>query len=217
MQISFGGLILDTDTRQLQRNGADVHLSPKALDLLGLLVAERPRALSKSELLDKLWPDTHVTENNLASLIVEIRQAIGDDARTPRFVRTVQRFGYAFKGEAGPAASRTLAEGRTDCWLVVGTRRIALTTGENVLGREGDGIIALGSETVSRRHARIVIDDARATLEDLGSKNGTRLKGHLIDGAEPLANGDETGLGAVVITFCRMDTGHSTRTWRQKT
>lgn len=217
MQISFGGLILDTDTRQLQRNGADVHLSPKALDLLSLLVTERPRALSKTELLEKLWPGAFVTENNLASLVVEIRQAIGDDARTPRFVRTVQRFGYAFKGEAGPPSSRIPAKGRADCWLVVGTRRIALATGENVLGREGDGIIALGSETVSRRHARIVVDDAAATLEDLGSKNGTRLKGRLILASELLANGDEIGLGAVVLTFCRMDTGHSTRTWRQKT
>jgi len=216
MQISFGGLILDTDTRQLLRDGVDVHLSPKALDLLALLIAERPRALSKTELLEKLWAGTYVTENNLASLVAEIRQATGDDARTPRFVRTVQRFGYAFKGEVTAPQTAVKPGEQADSWLMFGSRRIPLTSGENVLGREGDGVIALESDTVSRRHARIVVNDGGVTLEDLGSKNGTRLMHRLITGAEPLSNGDEIGLGSVVLIFRTRPTERSTRTWSRK-
>ena len=214
MRFAFGGLTLDTDTRQLLRGSTDVHVSPKALDLLSLLISERPRALSKAELLEKLWPGTYVTENNLASLVAEIRQAIGDDARTPRFVRTVQRFGYAFKGEVGGAAEASPG-GHGNCWLEHGSRRIPLGTGEHILGRDTDWI-ALESDTVSRRHARIIVTVDAATLEDLGSKNGTTLGGRLISSAERLSSGDEIGLGSMVVTFRTEPGEQSTRTWTKK-
>src|SRR5688500_9228808 len=105
MMVSFGDLTLDTDTRQIRRGAVEVQISPKAFDLLTALVDARPRALSKADLHERLWPRTYVTESNLAGLVAEIRRAIGDDARTPRFVRTVQRFGYAFAGEVTPASS----------------------------------------------------------------------------------------------------------------
>jgi len=198
MRFAFGGLTLDTDTRQLLRGSTDIHVSPKALDLLSLLISERPRALSKAELLEKLWPGTYVTENNLASLVAEIRQAIGDDARTPRFVRTVQRFGYAFKGEVGGAAEASPG-GHGNCWLEHGSRRIPLGTGEHILGRDTDWI-ALESDTVSRRHARIIVG-ADASLEDLGSKNATFLRGERVTGPTRLAHGDEIRIGPFVLHY----------------
>ena len=89
MRIAFGPFTLDTDTRQLRRGAEERHLTPKAFDLLELLTRERPRALPKSTLLETLWPDTFVVEANLSNLVAELRAALDDDARQPRYVRTV--------------------------------------------------------------------------------------------------------------------------------
>ena len=72
MVYRFDDFTLDTATRRLLRAGAERHLSPKAFDLLNFLVANRARAISKTELLQQLWPTTHVLETNLASLVAEI-------------------------------------------------------------------------------------------------------------------------------------------------
>jgi DNA-binding winged helix-turn-helix (wHTH) protein len=93
--VSFRDFVLDLDTRELRRGGDSVSLSPKAYQLLEVLVVNRPKALSKSVLQERLWPDTFVLEKNLVNLVAEVREALGDDATHPRFVRTVQRFGYA--------------------------------------------------------------------------------------------------------------------------
>jgi non-specific serine/threonine protein kinase len=84
-------------TRELLREGTPVPLSPKAFQLLGLLVQSHPTAVSKAELQDRLWPATFVVEKNLTNLVSEIRDALGDDPIRPRFIRTVHRFGYAFR------------------------------------------------------------------------------------------------------------------------
>ena len=94
---TFGDFVLDLDARELVRAGTPVPLSPKALQLLALLVECHPRALSKTELQDRLWPGVFVVEKNLTNLVSEIREALGDDPATPRFIRTVHRFGYAFR------------------------------------------------------------------------------------------------------------------------
>lgn len=215
MRISFGGLTLDTDTRQLLRGSEDLPLSPKALDLLALLLESRPRALSKAELQDRLWPKTYVSESNLAGLVAEIRRAIQDDPRTPRFVRTVHRFGYAFAGTVGAdRASNDRRAADSRLWLVHGKRQVPLVEGENILGREPEHG-GFDSVTVSRRHARIVVEGGQAVLEDLGSKNGTSLRGRLIDSKQTLIDGDEIGLGSVTLIFRALSKGPSTRTWRR--
>ena len=118
----FGDFVLDLDARELLRAGTAVELSPKALQLLGILVEDHARALSKTELQDRLWPGTFVVEKNLTNLVSEIRNALGDDAARPRWIRTVHRFGYAFsempepidvtRGESPPVAS--LVDARRD-------------------------------------------------------------------------------------------------------
>jgi DNA-binding winged helix-turn-helix (wHTH) protein len=100
MKLRLGDMTFDPQARQLLRGRAEVHLSPKAFDLLAILIEERPRAVPKDELHQRLWPSTFVSEANLASLAAEIREALGDTARDPRFIRTAHRFGYAFCGEA---------------------------------------------------------------------------------------------------------------------
>ena len=97
---TFGDFALDLESRQLVRAGTPVSLSPKAFQLLGLLVEGHPKALSKTELQDRLWPGTFVVEKNLTNLVSEIREALGDDPASPRFIRTVHRFGYAFHAAA---------------------------------------------------------------------------------------------------------------------
>lgn len=228
MRLRLGDLTFDRDARQLRRGRKEIHLSPKAFELLNALIDQRPRALSKSELHERLWPGTFVSDANLASLIAEIREALGDVARRPRFIRTVHRFGYAFSGlvEEDPGATQGATAGAGQgrdpgsarapfCWLINDGKRVPLVPGENILGRESDEqSIQIESPTVSRRHARISISANNASLEDLDSKNGTYLAGELVTAAVALKDGDEIRIGAVVLRF-RMASGSRTATWSE--
>jgi hypothetical protein len=199
----FGDFVMDLDTRELLRGTTRVPLSPKAFHLLGLLVEHRPKALSKSDLQERLWPGTFVVDKNLTNLVAEIRDALGDDASDPVFVRTVHRFGYAFQtprpragGGAGPGA-RTAARFR----LVWAGGRAALREGEHIIGRNPDVELFVDAASVSRRHARITVEGDEATIEDLGSTNGTFVGGRRIESAVPLADGDVIRIGSVELTF----------------
>ncbi len=90
MRASFDEFVLDTDQRQLSRGGSPVHLTPKALSLLECLVERRHSAVAKAEIMGRLWPSTFVTDASLASLVKELRSALGDSAETPRYVRGVR-------------------------------------------------------------------------------------------------------------------------------
>jgi DNA-binding winged helix-turn-helix (wHTH) protein len=227
VRFQFGDLTLDAGARQLFKGRQEIHLSPKAFELLKMLIGERPRALSKNELYQHLWPDTFVSEANLASLIAEIREALGDPARKSKFIRTAHRFGYAFCGEAieepsTPAqpqkslgsAGTARTETAAFCWLIKDGHRLPLDPGENVLGRDPDPDgIRIDSPTVSRRHARISISAGSASLEDLDSKNGTFLKGEPVSSSVSLSDGDEIRIGSVVLVF--RISSESTATWSE--
>lgn len=213
MRMRFGDFVLDVDRRQLLRGSAPVHLSPKAFDLLTTLIEARPKALSKEELLDKAWRGTFVTENNVATVIADIRSALEDDPRRARFVRTVHGFGYAFDGMVLIDDEPTAATGTPMRPRVVWEgREIPLQVGENIIGREGTGVVALDSPTVSRRHARMLVGADRVTLEDLGSKNGTYLRDRLLDGVVALADGDEIRFGSIVVLFRSVGPAGATQT-----
>jgi DNA-binding winged helix-turn-helix (wHTH) protein len=216
VKLRIGDVTFDPEARQLLRDGADVHLSPKALDLLAMLIEHRPRALAKHEVHERLWPATFVSESNLASLIAEIREALGDQAHEPRFIRTAHRFGYAFCGDVADSADAAgVREPAGFCWLVRDGSRLPLRPGENVLGR-GDGGIRIDSPTVSRRHARITVSGSEAVLDDLGSKNGTLVGGQPISASIRLKDGDEIRTGSVVFRFrMTLPTG-PTATWSGK-
>ena len=102
----FGEFELDQERRQLLHSGEPVPIQPKAYDLLSLLLQRRPRVLSRAQIRDVIWPGTYVSESTLAVVVTGLRQALGDDARQPRFIRTVHRFGYAFCGEARESKRR---------------------------------------------------------------------------------------------------------------
>ncbi len=99
MRLAFEDIVLDTNLRTLARDQNAIPLTGKAWQLLNTLLEARPKPLSREELSSRLWPDTFVSDTNLASLIKEIRAAVGDDAKAPRVIRTVHRFGYAFIAE----------------------------------------------------------------------------------------------------------------------
>lgn len=204
MRLQFGSYLFDAATREMTREGQGVDLSPKAFDLLGALLQNRPRVLTKAELRDLLWPRTFVTETSLPRLVAEIRKQLGDRPGRPRFVRTAHRIGYAFCGEA----KEVLSAGRAaPCWLLWRAREVGLVEGENLLGRGPGCLVRIPSSRVSRRHARILVTGGRATLEDLGSKNGTYHRGRRLDRPASLADGDEIGVGPELLLFCstRMD------------
>ncbi|HEY8171860.1 MAG TPA: winged helix-turn-helix domain-containing protein [Dehalococcoidia bacterium] len=101
----FRSFVLDEARRQLRRDGAEVHLTPKAFDALVLLVDAAPRVVRKSELHDRLWPNGIVSDASLVGLVGEIRRALRDDDRGERMIRAVPRVGYAF--DAPVAAARS--------------------------------------------------------------------------------------------------------------
>lgn len=202
MKVRLGECVLDLGRREVRRAGEAVHLTPKAFQLLELLAERRPDAVAKDEIRERLWPDTFVSGVNLATLVFEVRQAVGDDSRRPRYVRTVRGFGYALCAE-GPAPD--LADPVTvpgPCCRLVGERReIDLRDGENVIGRTREAVVWIASPKVSRHHARIVVAGASATVEDLGSKNGTYVGERSIDRPTVLADGDSIRVGDARFVF----------------
>jgi DNA-binding winged helix-turn-helix (wHTH) protein len=213
MPVHFGSFVLDSETRELLRGGQRVALSPKAFDLLSILVAERPKAISKSDLQERLWPATFVVEKNLANLVSEIREALGDDPSAPQFIRTVHRFGYAFREPAGRAGTSRPGRRREVSYYVKWeSGRVTLDQGEHVLGRDPDVEIFLNSPGVSRRHARITISADLATIEDLRSKNGTFVGDQRVNGSTSLADGDIIRVGSVKLTIRTSQNPTSTET-----
>ena len=212
MQLRFGEFVLDTDTRELLRDAHPVHLTPKAFQLLQLLVEARPRALSKADLTERLWPDTFVVEANLSNLVGELRTAVGDNPRRPQFIRTVHGFGYAFRATAAHHAVSSDPPDAVYCRLVWSTGRVALNEGDHMLGRDPDLELNVESPSVSRRHARLRIGRGETVLEDLGSKNGTYVNGNRVSDPVRLSDGDEIQVGSVRLTFRVVTAPPSTET-----
>jgi DNA-binding winged helix-turn-helix (wHTH) protein len=200
----FGPFTLDSDTRQLLRDDAAVHLPRKAFDLLSMLLIKRPKVIDKDELQAALWPDSHVDLAGINVLVGDVRRALGDDAKRPRFIRTVHAVGYAFCGEAVDLRDAP-APARTPCWLVWGDRTFRLTDGENVIGRDPRCQVWVDAPRVSRRHASIAIDLAQDTvvLSDLDSTNGTFVGRSRVGQPVALSDGDSIKVGTVALTFRR--------------
>ncbi len=199
MKLRFGDLTFDSGRRCLFRGRRPVRLSPKAFQLLELLLSRRPDAVSKAEILEIVWPGVFVSEGSLKVLVKDLRRALGGSAEGSGWIRTVFGFGYAFDGDAvevpdaAPSAARHV--------LVWGRQEISLSEGPNVLGREKTAPVWIGHPSVSREHARIVVTAEGATLEDLGSKNGTWRGSARVTGPLPLFDGDEVRLGEVKLTY----------------
>jgi DNA-binding winged helix-turn-helix (wHTH) protein len=201
MRVQFGDITLDSASRQLVRGGAAVHLSPKAFDLLCHLVERCPSAVSKNQLFELVWPGTFVVEANLTVLVTELRRALGDDPHTPRFIRTIHKHGYAFCGQVAEIAPRPPARDALRVWLLWHDRVLPLAEGENVIGRDPSCGVWLDQPGVSRRHARVLVTDDLAEIEDLGSTNGTFVSEVAISGSHQLRDADIIQIGSVDLKY----------------
>jgi DNA-binding winged helix-turn-helix (wHTH) protein len=215
MRVVFGECEFDSGRRVLLRHGRAVPLSPKAFQILEFLLDRRPEAVAKTEFLERLWPETFVSDASLHNLVAEIRAALGDAPRAARYIRTVPRYGYAFQADvqSAPAvdASRPTASG--PC-LVSKRREWPLSEGSNVVGRDRDCAVRIDSVTLSRRHARFVVTGGETTVEDLGSKNGTHVNGQQVRQPVALRDSDQIQIGSVTMTYRILDTLPSTVTRR---
>ena len=205
MRARFGPFILDSEMRQLVRGGREIHLSPKAFDLLSVLIARRPTVVPKADLIAQIWPDTFVVDANLNVLVGEIRRALDEDTQTPRFIRTVHRVGYAFCGDAADSSGSSPAADvdRPRFWLLGRNRTFVLSRGDNTIGRDPECHIWLDHPGVSRRHAwiRVAMATEGAVLDDLESTNGTFLRGKKVLRPTTLTDGDLIKVGSVKLTF----------------
>ena len=140
-RVCFGDFVLDPETRELCRGGDPIPLSPKAYQLLEILVANRPKALSKIALQERLWPDAFVVEKNLVNLIAEIRKALDDDRDTPALrahrppirlrvsgADRMQRQGSARAFAGRRSASVSSGQGAVQAWVKASTCWAAIRT-----------------------------------------------------------------------------------------
>jgi DNA-binding winged helix-turn-helix (wHTH) protein len=217
--VRFAQFDLDSDTRQLLRDGDEVHLSPKAFAVLSVLVAKRPNVVAKADLFGEIWPDVFVVDGNLNVLVGEIRRALDDDAQSPRFIRTVHGVGYAFCGQiteaTPPAADGASAKGARRFWVAWKAQTFALEDGDNIIGRDPRCQVWVDHVGVSRRHACIRVDVGaqRPVLTDLDSTNGTFVAGKRVADPTPLTDGDPIKVGPLTLKF-REWTEQASRTKR---
>jgi DNA-binding winged helix-turn-helix (wHTH) protein len=219
VRFAFGDCEFDSVAHVLRRHGRSIPLSPRAFRLLGILLDRRPEVISKADLLEQLWPGTFVSDASLHNLVTEVRTAIGDTPQAARFIRTVPRYGYGFHGDARDAAAvgplaldRSYAGPR----LISKHREWILADGPNLVGRDRDCAVSIDSPGVSRRHARIVVSNGTATVEDLGSKNGTFVNGQRVEEATTLDEGSHMRIGPVTMVYQQMGALPTTVTQRPR-
>jgi|SRR5207245_1726499 len=196
MPVRFGEFTFDTAQRELLRSGAPIHVSRKAFDILALLIDRRPNVVDKRELLDVIWQGRAIEEENIKNLIAELRRALDDASSSPRFIRTVHGIGYAFCGDVPCKPSG---------WAVIWEGQTVPVVREIVIGRATACDVRLHSKSASRQHARITLTSSGASIEDLGSTNGTFVNGARIAGPTALKSGDIIAIGAESMTILEAD------------
>ena len=213
----FGPFRADARERLLLHGDEVVPLAPKLFDTLLLLVRRAGQLVTREELTRELWPDTYVDEGAPAKNLWLLRKALERASGSAGDIRTIPRVGYRLTcavrriarksadvpvSPPGPSLSGRLS------WAGKKTR---LQEGSFVLGRDPEADVYIDSSTVSRRHARIVVG-TKATIEDLGSKNGTFIRGTRIESPTPLSDGDEIYIGSVRLLFRSVGGAASTET-----
>jgi DNA-binding winged helix-turn-helix (wHTH) protein len=201
MRVRFAPFTFDSGRQQLLADGREVALSPKAFEVLQLLLEHRPDVVDKQTIAARVWPDTHVSDASLTVVVAEIRRALGDAPDTPRFIRTAHRRGYAFVADVEDTEEPAPPIGDARFWLVIGDKTVMLPPGETILGRDPGCGVWVNAASVSGRHARLVIRGRTAAIEDLQSTNGTFVRGARIGTRVDLRDGDVVHLGEVPITF----------------
>jgi DNA-binding winged helix-turn-helix (wHTH) protein len=217
----FGLFELDLQTGELRKKGVKVALQEQPFRVLAMLVARPGELVTRDDLRAALWPDAVFVDfdHGVNKAVGKIRHALGDLADSPRFVETLERRGYRFiapvewRSEAGSPSTPATPTGTGPLvQLVADGRTIPLSSGAHLIGRDPASAVWIDSSFVSRRHAVVRIDEHGATLEDLGSHNGSFVNGERISGCRPLANGDEIRIGPARFLVRTPEPGGATRT-----
>ena len=200
-RIRFLPFEVDLATGELLKNGAAVRLPPQSFAVLAALLNRPGELVTRDELRARLAPADAFgdVDHALNKAVSRLREALGDEADRPRFVETLARRGYRFvaalDGSDGAGSPRPAAR------LLYQSRTVWIGAGSHLLGREEGIAVQVDSSTVSRHHARLVLGPHGATIEDLGSKNGTLVNDSRITGPTPLNDGDRIQIGSVALTF----------------
>jgi DNA-binding winged helix-turn-helix (wHTH) protein len=206
MAYRFGAFHYDPVRRGLSRGGIEIPLTHKSRELLLLFLHNPGRLLTREEIGERVWPYAAVTDDSLRFQVAELRRALGTQSED--FIRTLRGEGYRWEepvsaaadrpvrahGEAGGAAASGLR-------LVLETREVELLEGENVIGRDPVAALWIDHPSVSRRHARIVVRQGKATLEDLNSRNGTLVNERPVSGRVRLRDADALRIGPETMVF----------------
>ncbi len=211
---TLGEWLVEPAVGAISRDGQQIHLEPKVVEVLAYLAGRAGQVVSKRELIDAVWQVEVISNSRLTRVISDLRRALGDDAGQPRYVKTIPTRGYRLVAtvRAVQAPDAIESEKASAFELEVAGRGYSLAEGENTLGRGADVDIRIDSEWVSRLHARIFVDGSTAHIEDLGSKNGTYLRGERLAGRAELHDGDEISVGRGVMTMKFVTVIGSTRT-----
>jgi adenylate cyclase len=175
----FGPFLVDRTRYRVFRDGADVELTPKLLDLLLHLLEHSGALVTKEQLLDALWPGANVTENALAQAVSELRQALHDDAGAPRFIKTVARRGYRFVApvQRVDSVSSGSPENEPAAAQKISDQTIAVMDFANVTGDADSAWLSVGiAETVTadlRALGRFRVVDRWRVMEAARRTNGS--------------------------------------------
>jgi DNA-binding winged helix-turn-helix (wHTH) protein len=198
-----GDWLVEPSLNRLSRADGVVRLDLKAMELLVYLAEHAGEVLSKQRLVDSVWRVEAIADGTLTHAIAQLRKSLGDNARSPTYIETIPKRGYRLIAPvrmtdvAAPVHRFTASRFK----LAAHDGETSLTEGENLIGRDRAASIRIDVPGVSRRHALIIIDGDTATLEDLGSKNGTFLAGRKLARPTRLAHGDEIRIGHSVARF----------------
>jgi DNA-binding winged helix-turn-helix (wHTH) protein len=197
---------------RLTRGDTVVCVRPKLMDVLAYLARRAGQVVSKEEIIDAIWAKEFIAEGTLAQAVFELRAALGDPRSAVRYIETIPKRGYRLVAPVKPVAGEPPTV--PACLLVIGDKEVELKAGETIIGRAPDATLRLDVFEISRHHSRVIVGPGGATIEDLGSKNGTFLRGERLTASAALHDGDEFCVGPVRLVFRELGAG-PTRTQRE--
>lgn len=217
MRFRFDDFLLDTVDETLHRAGQRIVLRTKSLQVLGVLVGRAERLVTRSELLDEVWPDAPIHEQGLSVCIKEIRAVLVDDPRQPRYIETAHGRGYRFRAAvtAEPVSDTATithdervveitSAGLLCIWSSGRAHSVGvpLLDGAREIGRGPLGRWTLTDAAVSRRHARVTRVAKHWRVEDCGSRNGCFVDGQpLVRASAPALAGSLLRMGETLFVL----------------
>jgi DNA-binding winged helix-turn-helix (wHTH) protein len=214
VRFHVGDWFVEPAIGRLSRGSREAHLEPKVMQVLQCLALRPGELVSKREITDAVWEVEYITDNRLNRAVADLRRALEDSATNPSFVETIPTMGYRLVAPVvmEDEPEMPLVPGVSPFKLETADRAYPLVEGENIIGRGVEAGIRVDSEWVSRTHAKIVVARGRASIEDLGSKNGTYIRGVRVDEPLELHDGDEITVGRGLMMFRFVTVLGSTRT-----